>query len=71
MTRTPAPTSTSGTIAFTNGTRLSPAVGTAQDHEQVLAVVQHVGDHADRLAGGGAHRQADQLVVAELVRVGM
>src|SRR5580692_5770795 len=40
------------------------------DHEQVLAVVQHVGDHADRLAGRRPHRQPDQLVVAELVRVG-
>src|SRR5580700_2250673 len=40
------------------------------DHEQVLAVVQHVGDHADRLAGRRPHRQPDQLVIAELVRVG-
>src|SRR5580700_995596 len=40
------------------------------DHQQVLAVMQHVGDHADRLAGRRPHRQPDQLVVTELVRVG-
>src|SRR5271166_4644396 len=38
-------------------------------HQEVLAVVEHVGDHAYRLARAGPHRQADQLVVAELVRV--
>ncbi len=41
----------------------------AAHHKQVLAVVQHVGDLADRVAGGGAHGQADQLVIAELLRV--
>src|SRR5580658_4285817 len=44
--------------------------GGTPDHEQVLTVVQHVGDHADRLAGRRPHRQPDQLVVTELVRVG-
>src|ERR1700678_721037 len=45
-------------------------VGRTPDHEQVLAVVQDVGDNADGLAGRRPHRQPDQLVVAELVRVG-
>src|ERR1700719_4163411 len=44
--------------------------GGLPDHEQVLAVVQHVGDHADRFAGRRPHRQPDQLVVAEFLRVG-
>src|SRR5271170_3708476 len=48
---------------------LLAVAGRAPDHEQVLSVVQHVGDDADRLAGRRPHRQPDQLVVAELVRV--
>src|SRR5690242_7318615 len=41
----------------------------APHHQQVLAVVQDVGDDADRVARTGPHGQADQLVVTELVRV--
>src|ERR1700689_48997 len=38
----------------------------AAHHEQVLAIVQHVGDLADGVAGDSAHGQPDQLVIAEL-----
>src|SRR5580658_7458111 len=41
----------------------------ALDHEQVLAVVEHVADHAHLLAVRRAHAEPDQLMVAELVRV--
>src|ERR1700744_3033889 len=43
--------------------------GTAPHDQQVLAVVQHVSDLADRVAGGGDHAEPDELVVVELVRV--
>ena len=88
MTRRPAATSTSVTIAPTNGTSASsagrghrarraaygrPAGRTRRAvpayHQKILAVVQHVGDHADPLARGGDDTQPDELVVIELIRV--
>ena len=71
MTRRPPATSTSGTSAATNGTRISapdlaPSPATT---EQVLAVVQHVGDLADPLPAGGQHLEPDELMIAEVLRV--
>src|SRR5215470_7386159 len=39
------------------------------DHQQILAMMAHVGDDADRLPGRGHHGEPDQLVIVELVRL--
>src|ERR1700740_1290222 len=48
------------------GTRTFPD---SRDNQQILAVVQHIGDLANILAGQRPDGQPDQLVIAELVRV--
>ena len=68
MTRTPAATSTSGTIALTKGTRITPDAAARRraaeraDGQDVLAVVQDVVDGADDGAVGGADGKANQVV---------
>jgi hypothetical protein len=49
------------------GTRSFPASG---DDQQILAVMQYVSDLTDVFAGQRPDRQPDQLMVAELIRVG-
>ena len=69
MTRRPAATSTSGTMAATNGTSSSRGPAGRLDHQQVLAVVTHIGDHTHRLAADGHGGETDELMIVELVRV--
>src|SRR5215469_6343385 len=46
------------------------ALAASGDDQQILAVMQHVGDLANILAGQRPDGQPDQLMIAELIRVG-
>ena len=65
--------STSGTIALTNGIRIcapaAPRRAGRVDGEDVLAMVEHVGDGSHDGAVHRAHAEADEIAVAELVGV--
>jgi hypothetical protein len=62
-------TSTTGTIALTNGTSTSPPCRAADDQHVAVRQVEHVGDLAERRAVDERGGHATQHVVVELVLV--